>query len=38
MVLCADDITAACAARAHPGEDGECGDSAGEASRTNSLL
>jgi S-DNA-T family DNA segregation ATPase FtsK/SpoIIIE len=38
MVIRADDITAALTARAHSGENGECGDSAGEASGRRGVL
>jgi DNA segregation ATPase FtsK/SpoIIIE, S-DNA-T family len=38
MVIRAGDITAALAAHAHSGEDGECGDSAGEASGRRGVL
>lgn len=38
MVIRADDITGARAARAQSGEDGECGDSAGEASGRRGVL
>jgi DNA segregation ATPase FtsK/SpoIIIE, S-DNA-T family len=38
MVIRADDITAALVARAHSGQDGECGDSAGEASGRRGVL
>jgi S-DNA-T family DNA segregation ATPase FtsK/SpoIIIE len=38
MVIRADDITAALTARAQTGENGECGDSAGEASGRRGVL
>ncbi|MGB6162865.1 MAG: FtsK/SpoIIIE domain-containing protein [Pseudonocardiaceae bacterium] len=38
MVIHADVITTALAARAHSGQDGECGDSAGEASGRRGVL